>query len=123
MTQQFSAYFLFNQKIGALLLLLPSLTNPPPQLLAVKHKEIPLGLRWSILGYALPQAHRYHSSPMNLDKDTISLTRGSTGTDSNPSKSHSTMLSDQSFQIEVRVLLLTLWQTFSISLRHATIWK
>ncbi|GBL89137.1 hypothetical protein AVEN_255262-1 [Araneus ventricosus] len=35
--------------------------NSPPQLLAVKHKEIPLGLRWSALGCTL--AHRYHSYP------------------------------------------------------------
>ncbi|GBM34006.1 hypothetical protein AVEN_166438-1 [Araneus ventricosus] len=45
---------------------------------------------------------------MILAKDTISFTAGSTGTRSNPSKSHSTTLSSQSFfQAEARVLLVS----------------
>ncbi|GBM91217.1 hypothetical protein AVEN_211509-1 [Araneus ventricosus] len=47
-----SAFLLLCQEIIALLLPPPSLINSLPQLLAVKHNEIPLGLRWLALGCA-----------------------------------------------------------------------
>ncbi|GBM76994.1 hypothetical protein AVEN_25144-1 [Araneus ventricosus] len=63
---------------------------------------------------------------MILAKDIISLTAGCTGTDSNPSKSHS---GQSFFQAEVRVLLVTPHQerphfhVFPIILSQATMWK
>ncbi|GBM99987.1 hypothetical protein AVEN_14183-1 [Araneus ventricosus] len=62
--QQFlmrSAFLLLRQKIVALLWPPPPLTNSLPQLLAVKHNEVPLGLRWSAIAFALLRALRYHS--------------------------------------------------------------
>ncbi|GBN25391.1 hypothetical protein AVEN_186034-1 [Araneus ventricosus] len=40
-------FHLLSQKIIALLLPVPSLTNSPPQFLGVKHNGIPIGFRWS----------------------------------------------------------------------------
>ncbi|GBM81563.1 hypothetical protein AVEN_190273-1 [Araneus ventricosus] len=105
-----SASLLLRQKTAVLLILFwQALLQQFLLLNTMKHRKLfggQLCQMWSSSGssISLPST----SSPMNVAKDTIKLIAGSTGTVSNPPKSHSTTHSGQSlFQAEVRVLLVT----------------